>query len=229
MIHEQFEFTERDQAFFLSYGYHIFPRFLSDKGLSLARDRTDYILNELHNSVDPEWIMNVHQQGECWVSEIAAHPKVIEVVRAQFDACAQSFNSNLGRAPVRRTNSSLTHKRKRQPTSQICENKVDDSESRNDRRCRWRIALQQSHLFCKKAACPRIVPWHQDGRQGQTQETCAEEDPKAKHSGFAAQAEENKAKSRAEESDDQVELPWPAATLWIPLDDVDAENGEEIR
>jgi hypothetical protein len=175
MLSPDFTYTDADHHEFLAKGFHVFPRFLSASGLLLAQTRASHILSNLHDSIDPEWIMNVHQQGEDWVTDIATDPQVLEVVRAQFDACAKP-----GVREPRRAGST--------------------------KRCR--IALQQSHLFCKRPNCTKTVPWHQDGREGQPAINSA---PDSSMLGQSAEHEE---------------LPWPVATLWIPLDDVNAYNGQ---
>lgn len=61
LVDARARFGRRQQAAFDEDGFVLVPRLLSDEGLDHVRRRVDEIHRGKHESIDEEWILNLHQ------------------------------------------------------------------------------------------------------------------------------------------------------------------------
>jgi len=68
--------------YYADYGYLKLECLMNKGGLETMRDATARLLRDRHVRVDPEWMMNLHQQGEAWAWELARSPLLLNVAES---------------------------------------------------------------------------------------------------------------------------------------------------
>ena len=82
-IDDRFEYGESEHAFYEENGYFLFDHFLTDEAAAACRARVVGMIGRLHESVAPEMMIGVHQY-ERWIFDMAAEPKLLDVIERQI-------------------------------------------------------------------------------------------------------------------------------------------------
>mmetsp|Transcript_4655 Transcript_4655/g.5369 ORF Transcript_4655/g.5369 Transcript_4655/m.5369 type:complete len:274 (+) Transcript_4655:54-875(+) len=79
LLSPDFELSVGDYNDYFDNGFVVCQRVLSPKGLQYIRAEADKVIDSLHETIDPEWIMNLHQLDweHNWMLELARAPTIV--------------------------------------------------------------------------------------------------------------------------------------------------------
>ncbi|MAG17662.1 MAG: hypothetical protein CMJ21_06285 [Phycisphaerae bacterium] len=83
MIRDDWQFTDKDSAFFSENGYHTYGQFLTDETLASCREELDAMLDRLQPGRDPADIICPHFFDQ-WIWDLAIEPKVLDMIEQQI-------------------------------------------------------------------------------------------------------------------------------------------------
>eukprot|EP01134_Creolimax_fragrantissima_P000405 CFRG0405T1 len=102
MVSPTFDPNKIDYFDFEQQGYHIEEGFLTPESISFLRERYDSVINNLHSSVHPEWVMSLHQclnSANNWMWHLATEKKLLDFVERHLGPNIVLYSTQLAYKP----------------------------------------------------------------------------------------------------------------------------------